>query len=215
MAYEFNGSTQYLNTASTPVTVTPLTMASWFYPDTDTQNYALMSVTDNAEALSNRLGIAVAGGLAGDPIQIFANGGGATGAVDSTAGFTANAWNHACAVFTSSTSRTAYLNGGNSATNTTSVTATGLDRIRIATRFFSGSAGAHFDGRIAEVGIWSAALTAAEIASLAKGMTCDKVRPQSLVFYAPLIRELQDLRGGLAITNNNTATVANHPRVYA
>jgi hypothetical protein len=34
------------------------------------------------------------------------------------------------------------------------------------------------DGRIAEVGIWNAALTAAEIASLAKGMTCDKVRPQ-------------------------------------
>jgi hypothetical protein len=67
----------------------------------------------------------------------------------------------------------------------------------------------------AEVGIWNAALTAAEIASLAKGMTCDKVRPQSLVFYAPLVRDLQDARGGLAITNNNGATVANHPRVYA
>jgi hypothetical protein len=67
----------------------------------------------------------------------------------------------------------------------------------------------------AEVGIWNVALTAAEIASLAKGMTCDKVRPQSLVFYAPLIRNLQDVRGGLTITNNNTATVANHPRVYA
>ena len=70
-------------------------------------------------------------------------------------------------------------------------------------------------GRIAEVGLWNAALTASEIASLADGMTCDKVRPQSLVFYAPLIRDLQDLRGGLSITNNNTATVANHPRVYA
>jgi hypothetical protein len=71
------------------------------------------------------------------------------------------------------------------------------------------------DGRIAEVGIWNAALTAAEIASLAKGMTCDKVRPESLVFYAPLVRDLQDLSGGLTITNNNAATVATHPRVYA
>jgi hypothetical protein len=71
------------------------------------------------------------------------------------------------------------------------------------------------NGRIAEVGIWNVALTAAEIASLADGMTCDKVRPQSLVFYAPLVRDLQDVRGGLTITNNNTATVANHPRVYA
>ena len=71
------------------------------------------------------------------------------------------------------------------------------------------------DGCLAEVGIWNAALTAAEIASLAKGMTCDKVRPQSLVFYAPLVRDLIDTKGGLTITNNNTATVATHPRVYA
>ena len=46
-------------------------------------------------------------------------------------------------------------------------------------------------------------------------MTCDKVRPQSLVFYAPLVRNLQDVKGGLTISNNNTATVAVHPRVYA
>ena len=71
------------------------------------------------------------------------------------------------------------------------------------------------NGLIAEVGIWNVALTAAEIASLAKGMTCDKVRPSALVFYAPLIRSLQDLSRAAAITNNNTATVADHPRVYA
>ena len=70
-------------------------------------------------------------------------------------------------------------------------------------------------GAIAEVGIWNAALTAAEVASLAKGMPCDKIRPQSLVFYAPLVRDLIDQKGGLAITNNGGATVANHPRVYA
>jgi hypothetical protein len=70
-------------------------------------------------------------------------------------------------------------------------------------------------GGIAEVGIWTAALNADEIKSLAAGMTCDKVRPQSLVFYAPLVRDLVDAKGGLTITNNNTATVANHPRVYA
>jgi hypothetical protein len=68
--------------------------------------------------------------------------------------------------------------------------------------------------QIAEVGIWNADLTAAEIASLAKGMTPNKVRPQSLVFYAPLVRDLTDQKGGLTITNNNAATVANHPRIY-
>ena len=67
---------------------------------------------------------------------------------------------------------------------------------------------------MAEVGIWNVALNAAEIASLARGMTCDKVRPRNLVFYAPLVRDLIDAKGGLAIANNNGATVANHPRIY-
>lgn len=72
-----------------------------------------------------------------------------------------------------------------------------------------------YDGLIAEVGIWNAALTPAEVASLAKGMTCDKIRPQNLAFYAPLVRDLNTQKGGLIITNNNGATVATHPRVYA
>jgi hypothetical protein len=73
----------------------------------------------------------------------------------------------------------------------------------------------YFNGLIAEVGIYSTNLSTAEVASLARGMTCDKVRPQSLVAYFPLIRDLTEIRGGLAVTNNNGATVANHPRVYA
>jgi hypothetical protein len=215
MAYEFNGTSQYLNTASAPVTAAPLTLAVWFYPDTNTTSYALLSIADNTEAFSNRFGITVLGAAAGDPIQVFAQGQGNIGAANSTAAFTSGAWNHACGVFESATSRTVYLNAGNSATNNTNITPSGVDRIRIAARFLSGLPGIYFDGKIAEVGIWNAALTPAEIASLAKGMTCDKVRPQSLVFYAPLVRDLIDQKGGLTITNNNGATVANHPRVYA
>jgi hypothetical protein len=90
-----------------------------------------------------------------------------------------------------------------------------VNTLTIAGRFNNSSIGLFAIGLIAEVGIWNAALTAAEIASLAKGMTCDKVRPQNLVFYAPLVRDLIDQKGGLTITNNNAATVANHPRVYA
>ena len=61
--------------------------------------------------------------------------------------------------------------------------------------------------------MWQASLTAAEIASLAKGMTCEKICPQSLVFYTPLIREIQDLARGMTLTDTST-TVANHPRIY-
>lgn len=71
-----------------------------------------------------------------------------------------------------------------------------------------------FDGRVAEVGIWSVALDDAEIAVLAAGYAPPCVRPQSLVFYAPLIRELNNYRGPV-LSNHSTspATVAVHPRI--
>jgi hypothetical protein len=126
-------------------------------------------------------------------------------------------WRHCCITFAPNTNPKVFLDG-------TQETTTNNGTAALAS-IFSGSAplwiGAIsnnsfvWDGLIAEAAVYSAALTADEIASLAKGMTCDKVRPQSLVFYAPLVRELQDVKGGLTITNNNTATVANHPRVYA
>lgn len=215
MAYEFNGTSQYLNTASAPVTAAPLTLACWFYPNNVTATMALMSVTDNAEVNSNRFSLFANGAIAGDPVEAFAQGAAASGTAQTTAGFSANSWNHACGVFTSTSSRTSYLNGGNAGTNATTAIPSGVDRVRVAARFSSGVVGLYLSGRLAEIGIWNAALTADEVAALADGMTCDKVRPQSLVFYAPLVRNLQDVKGGLTITNNNTATVANHTRVYA
>jgi hypothetical protein len=126
-------------------------------------------------------------------------------------------WAHVAAVVTPSSRQEIFVNAASGAVKTSSVLASihsGTAPLQIGQQF-SNDVDNSFDGLIAEVGIWNVALTAAEIASLAKGMTCDKVRPQSLVFYAPLVRDLIDAKGGLTITNNNTATVANHPRVYA
>jgi hypothetical protein len=216
MAYQLNGTSQYLNTASSPVLSGPVTLAAWFFPSNITSNGVLVGVTDNADGNSgHRFTIAAAGTLTGDPIQAICQPGTPTAAIaQTTTGYTAGAWQHACGVFTSSTSRTAYLNAGSSGTDTQSATPTGLNQIKIGMRV-NVTPGLFFDGLIAEVGIWNVDLTAAEVASLADGFTCDKVRPQSLVFYAPLVRDLIDYKGGLTITNNNTATVANHPRVYA
>ena len=169
--------------------------------------------------------MAISNGSTFDRIQLVLNsqqvragiveaGGGA--AIAQTSGtFSTNTWFHAAGVFESSTLRTAYRDGGNTGTNTGNVTASNLLFTTIGGNYFNGAYQSFCSAKIAEVGIWNVALTASEIASLAKGMTCDKVRPQSLVFYSPLTRDLIDYKGGLAITNNNTATVANHPRVYA
>jgi hypothetical protein len=77
----------------------------------------------------------------------------------------------------------------------------------------SGAGVRYLNGQVSEVGIWKAGLTDAEITALARGFTADQIRPQSLSFYAPLVRNFQDVRGGLVITNNNGATVATHPRI--
>jgi hypothetical protein len=204
MAYDFNGTNQYLTVASAPVAAAPLTIAAWFRKtSTATKNgFFLRASANNA----NMFGFYFTTVLRG---YVQDNAGSADFAA--TQSYSANTWTHACLVEASTTSRTIYQNAGNSATNTTSRVPTGINAIDIAT--FGGAT--NFNGQFAEIGIWSAALTQPEVASLAAGMTCDKVRPNALVFYAPLIRSLQDLSRGAAITNNNTATVANHPRVYA
>jgi hypothetical protein len=221
MAYDFNGTTQYLQVGSAVLTAAPLTMACWFKAEAATGAYQLVTVSNAGTAgAATRFTLIAAGQVAGDPVRVVTtNTSNVSGVADTTSGFSTNTWHHACGVFESASSRTAYIDAGSSGTNTTSVTPTLLNRTNIGVIFLQsvgGTSGTGFmDGQIAEVGIWNVALTTAEIASLADGMTCDKVRPQSLVFYAPLVRDLIDYKGGLTITNNNTATVANHPRVYA
>ena len=206
MAYDFNGTNQFLEVGSAVVN-RPCTMAAWAYLDNVTSAKDIVSVSSKTALAVLRLNV--------NSTQFRIADQGNVNAVANGGTMTANVWNHYAGVFASGASRTPYTNGVAGAENTTTVAAITPTFTNIGA-FYAGTATAiqFMDGRIAEVGIWNAALTAAEIASLAKGMTCDKVRPQSLVFYAPLVRDLIDQKGGLTITNNNAATVANHPRIY-
>lgn len=215
MAYDFNGTNQDFSMASSPVSGVPLTIAAWFNADNTTAATQLVAV---AQGSLNRsyYGLNIRGDVSGDPVEALAYDSGAAKFARTTSAYSANTWTHGCAVFSALNNRTAYINGGDSGTDTVNTAAFTPSVTRMAVFVDgNGNKSAYLDGRLADVGIWNVALTAAEVASLAKGVACSKVRPQSLVFYAPLIRDLIDVRGGLTITNNNTATVANHPRVYA
>jgi hypothetical protein len=221
MAYEFTAaSSQYLSATASPLGTGQLgdhTIALWVKGAAASPTTNFFSISRSTET----------GGV-NNPTILIQNANGAVsyfirgnvspdgGGYISISGGTAfdNTSRHVCARL-SSTTANVYANGTSVATATVaSIPAqTGMDRLGVGA-LVRGNVGGFYNGQAAEVGIWNAALTADEVASLAKGMTCDKVRPQSLVFYAPLIRDLQDVRGGLTITNNNTATVANHPRVY-
>lgn len=211
MAIAFNGTSQYLRSNQAPVPGVPLTLACWFRTTSATGTQAL--VTIQSEATSHRISLTAFGGGAGQPI-IATLFDGTNSTASSASGFSANTWTHAAAVFPSTASRTAYIHGLAGAAETTPRSPSGLATTSIGARYSSGF-GLFLAGSIAEVGVWSVALSAEEIASLAKGVACDHVRPQSLVFYAPLIREVVDLARGAVMSNVGGAVAAEHPRVYA
>jgi hypothetical protein len=212
MAYQFvKASNQFLSINDTAIldVTGAITLACHAKRNADLST--AQSLISKYESPSNRsyiLQINTSGGLssrfARDGTTNFISGANSTSTIPTN-------WSHLATTWTPNVvGAIMYLNGiaggTPSSSNSNSVIYSGSANLTI---------GSGYGGEIAEVGIWSAALSAAEIASLAKGMTCDKIRPQSLVFYAPLVRNLQDAKGGLTITNNNGATVATHPRVYA
>jgi hypothetical protein len=218
MAYDFTAaSSQYLSTANAPITNFPCTIACWYRIKSTSISCVLISLDSGA---TSRIQLSVNGITTPKrAVQLATvDSSGNIGIVPvNENSYNINTWYHACGVYENSTTLSSYFNGlsGISTGGSGLVSVTGINKILIGSRTSAGTIGGYHDGNIAEVGIWNAALTAAEVASLAKGMTCDKVRPQSLVFYAPLVRDLIDAKGGRTITNNNGATVANHPQVYA
>jgi hypothetical protein len=208
MAYDFTASSSQFLSATNPLSAAPFTLAAHASVSSAAGNKAVVSLHSST---AQRFLLYVTSG--GAP-SFFVND--AASFTQPQAGtVSANTPFHIAAVEAAANSHKIVLNGTTTTTLTTSRSPTGISGVRIGGDSVTGSTTNLMTGQIAEVGIWNVALTDAEIASLAGGMTCDKVRPQSLVFYAPLVRDLIDAKGGLTITNNNTATVANHPRVYA
>lgn len=127
-------------------------------------------------------------------------------------------WAHFTGVFSSSTLRVVYTNGVPCATNTTSITADGLDTVAIGARKNAGVYGAPMYGRLAECAVWNVALTDAEILSLSLGASPMLIRPASLVFYSPLTgRETStewNLCGPAVSLTNAPTSSAVHPRRY-
>lgn len=210
MAYLFSSaSSQCFIGASAPVATYPFTMACWF-KTASSSSQLLMSIGVSGQSRFHRLLVFTSGSL-----QIFGDSfNTAYGASNSGTGspVALNTWTHAAVVHTSATSRLVYKDGVAGTLNTTSVSFPAVNSLVIGANYDPSLTG-YFNGDIAEAGVWNAGLSADEIASLAKGFPCRFSRPSGLVFYAPLIRNAMDIRGGVALTNNNGATVSNHPRI--
>ncbi len=69
-----------------------------------------------------------------------------------------------------------------------------------------------WNGIIAELAVYNRLITADEANAHSKGVSCLHF-PRGLIFYAPLIREVHDIVGGLTGTPSGT-TVTEHTRIY-
>lgn len=209
MSLRFGSTTVTAHTVQSSGLVTvpsfPMTMSLWFYSNRTAGREALidfraedpvaevffgfnLTMLSNATTTNRRISAATY-----DPTNGLLRAQTATGAGN---GWATSTWNHAAGVFTSSL-RTAYLNGGSSGTQSTTVTAPGgltnpvISINEVQTDVNAGGYGHNASNeeiRMAEVAIWNTDLTSAEISSLAKGFCPKLIRPEYLFFYAPLIR---------------------------
>ena len=195
MARSFaSGSEQYLTNASFGgFSGEPFTLACWFQvADLDT-NLILMSVGEYAGSGTYyhalyRLGT-------NNRLNGYTYDGSSQQAVYTTSTPAINTWYHSCAVFAADDDRRVYLDGDRG-TDSTDSAAVGTDSIAIGVSADSTPFGYH-NGLVAEAAAWNVALTDEEAAILAEGYSPLLVRPQSLVFYCPLIRDDdEDLVGG-------------------
>lgn len=215
MARDFDGSSDYLEYAGTRITAAPLTLAAWFNTDSAAANQTVVAFSRSTTTTEGfRLQVTATGDL----VSAVTTAGGTARTASTSTSFTTGTWHHGCAVFASTTSRAAYIDGGSKGTNGTSSSPTNIDRTTVGVRYSSGSLTDHFDGRIGEVGIWNVALTDDEVAVLARGVSPRRVRPNSLVYCWRVMGKTSPEppfagSGEDALTVSGSPALAAHPRV--
>ena len=136
---------------------------------------------------------------------------------ESTSSAVIGEWQHGRFDVQSSTSRIAYLNGGNAGTAAAPVTpAAAITGISIGAGYGASGIG-YFNGRLAEVGVWDAALTAADAASLARGVSPLFIKRNNLVAYWPIIGRASpdvDVTGGVGLSIFGGPPAAPHCRMF-
>lgn len=186
MARDFPASVgNYLDVgdvAAIDITGTALTLSLWAYPDSSGNGIILAKDGGGTTSLQYR--IWYNSGIPGYEFDI-----GDTSNLDVASGgaIATGVWQHLGLV--KNGTGAGALKGYQDGTEVGSVTSNRTIANQSATLRFGGRSADNifmFDGKIAEVAIWDAALSAAELAALAKGVSPLLIRPANLKGYWPL-----------------------------
>ena len=215
MSLFFDGVDDFLQRDSTPVTAAPFTASLWFRADSIGKSGTALFIGDK-DVADEQYRLQIAGAVAGDPVRWRIRNSAGTLTIATTTGYSANIWHHACAVEASATDHRVFIDGGSKATSTTSKTVAGSDRLTVGRNGDSTPDG-EYDGRVCELAIWNVALTDEEVKALAGGVSPLRIRPDNLVFYAPIFGvgspEPDYSGGGRHLTLNSVPTQQDHAPV--
>lgn len=216
MAYNFNGSTQYLRAqygtnallSAWPVTVFCRAKS------TNTTGTQIGAAYIYGNSPYNGLLLYFSGATGGDPLSWGRFG---VSVIDSSVGYTSGVWRSWAGRGYSNTSMDMDAEGTVDTGPATSTTWQSTSDVQIGARL-TPSINLPLTGDVACVALWDVALDDAEIASLVAGFPPRRVRPQSLRWYAPLVRELvvpkRAANPNVALAATGSPTVSDHPRSY-
>jgi len=220
MARSFDAAQHEYLSGPAPLSAMPLAMACWFRAS-DTADYrVLMAVSDPQDHKS--LELMAAGGASGDPLwAVTRTSPPISRYAVTTAGYSADAWHHAAAVFRAPDDVRVYLDGGHRGTIANAVAPSGLSTVYVAKVRYSNTDSFHYSGRIAEAALWDLAAwdldaVDASIAALAAGFS-PALFPRGLAAYWPLGGVFgpsdDDRSGDNDLTACNAPSWAEHPSV--
>lgn len=205
----FSGSPTCHFVKDSPTNTLPITYCAWLWITEELGNETILSLATGDNSIYSRIYGWYLNGYLGDLRAVSAsynNYGIASVSMGGSANW--NKWLFVAGVFLNDDSRTVYFwDGSTMASNTdTTSRSIGYNKNKFSvgvvyrTRPPDNWSMGLDDGYVSRISFWNAALNATELEMIARGCTPLKIRPTNLIYHVPMIRDINIINTGEALT---------------
>jgi hypothetical protein len=216
MSIAVQSTTNYAYTLTEPVSTTPFTLSCWAKLTNLTNTHVVVAIDTPSTSGYNVLGTLDFCGACTSPADVprARSYDGTHHIANASTSYTTGSWVHICGVFTSTSSRFIYYNGGNKVQNTGTDNATPSELVICRSRRNSAQGPCVSGDFVAEVAVWDSALSDSDVVSLAGG-TNPKDIAGGPVAYWPLTETTtnEDQIGSNDLTENAITYSSDHPSI--